>query len=140
PGFVEAMGALLGSVDVPSVLLAYAERGDLHLADALVEALGQGLVPSVGTDDGMLPADWRARRDTQWARWSAIRAERHRVASGLLAELRPQQTRDVLADRALVGRLERLGRAVPGGPFRTPVERIRRLEAELEDRVQAHVR
>ncbi|MFD5657304.1 hypothetical protein [Streptomyces hirsutus] len=140
PGFVEAMDALLGPVDVPSVLLAYAERGDLHLADALVEALGQGLVPSVGTDDGMLPADWRARRDTQWARWSAIRAERHRVASGLLAELRTQQNLDVLAERDLAGRLEQLEQAVPEGAFRTTVERIRRLEAELEDRVQAHVR
>ncbi|WP_307538925.1 hypothetical protein [Streptomyces sp. V3I8] len=140
PGFVEAMGASLGPVDVPSVLLAYIERGDLHLADALVEALGQGLVPSVGTEGDMLPADWRARRATQWARWSAIRAERHRVASGLLAELRTQQNLDVLAERDLVGRLEQLDQAVPEGAFRTTVKRIRRLEAELEDRVQAHVR
>ncbi|MEV5917916.1 hypothetical protein AB0N42_09515 [Streptomyces pseudogriseolus] len=140
PGFVEAVGALLRPVDVPSVLLTYAERGDLHLADALVEALGQGLIPSVGTDQGMLPADWRARRDTQWARWSAIRAERHRVASGLLAELRTQQNLDVVAERDLVGRLEQLEQTVPEGAFRATVERIRRLEADLEDRVQAHVR
>nr|WP_143668548.1 hypothetical protein [Streptomyces sp. Alain-F2R5] len=140
PGFVEAVGALLGPVDVPSVLLAYAERGDLHLADALVEALGQGLVPSVGADHGMLPADWRARRDTQWARWSTIRAERHRAASGLLAELRTQQNLDVPAERDLVGRLEQLERAVPEGAFRTTIERIRSLEAELEGLVQAHVR
>ncbi|MDP9683106.1 hypothetical protein [Streptomyces griseoviridis] len=140
PGFVEAVGALLGPVDVPSILLTYAERGDLHLADALVETLGQGLVPSVGTGQGMLPTDWRARRDTQWARWSAIRAERHRVASGLLAELRTQQNLDVVTERGLVGRLEQLEQTVPEGAFRTTVERIRRLEADLEDRVQAHVR
>ncbi|WP_164540781.1 hypothetical protein [Streptomyces abyssomicinicus] len=139
PGFVEAMGTLLGPVDVPSVLLTYAERGDLHLADALVEAIGQGLVPAVGPDDAVLPAEWRARRDTQWTRWSATRAERHRVASGLLAELRTQNL-DVPAERDLVGRLEQLERAVPEGAFRTTVERIRRLEAELEERVQAHVR
>ncbi|ARQ68820.1 hypothetical protein [Streptomyces marincola] len=139
PGFFLAVLSLLEPVDAAGVAGAYAERGDLHLADALVDALEQGLVPAAGAGPEALPSDWRARRDAQWARWSNVRAEIHRVAAGLLAELRTQSL-DLVSEQRLVSRLERLERPAPDGAFRSTVDAIRRLEEELRDRVHAYVR
>lgn len=139
PGFIRAVLSLLEPVDVAAVASAYTERGDLHLADALVEALEQGLVPAAAAGpEAMLP-DWRIRRDAQWARWANVRAETHRVAAGLLAELRAQSL-PPMTERELVGRLEQLERPTPDGAFRPTVEAIRRLEQELRERVQEYVR
>ncbi|MBO0913693.1 hypothetical protein [Streptomyces laculatispora] len=137
-GFTRVVLSLLKPVDVAAVAAAYAERGDLHLADALVEALEQGLVPAAAAGPEALPSDWRIRRDAQWARWTNVRAEAHRVAAGLLAELRAQSL-DLVTERELVGRLERLERPSPDGAYRSTVEAIRRLEEELRDQVQAYV-
>lgn len=139
PGFAQEVASLLEPVDVPTVVTTYAERGDLHLVDALVEALEQGLVPAAPAGAEALPSDWRARRDVQWARWSTIRSETHRNASSLLAELRTQQSLDELTERDLVGRLEQLEQPVPEGAFRGTVEEVRRLEGDLRDRVRAYV-
>ncbi|WP_275561064.1 hypothetical protein [Streptomyces sp. 5-6(2022)] len=139
PGFARAVLSLLEPVDVAAVAAAYAERGDLHLADALVEALEQGLVPAGTAGPQALPSDWQIRRDAQWARWANVRAETHRITAGLLAELRTQNL-DLVTERELVGRLEQLERPTPDGAFRPTVEAINRLEEELRDRVQAYVR
>ncbi|MEV7872663.1 hypothetical protein AB0P17_42670 [Streptomyces sp. NPDC088124] len=139
PGFPRAVLSLLQPVDVRDAATTYAERGDLHLADSLVEALEQGLVPAAAAGPEALPSDWRIRRDAQWARWANVRAESHRVAAGLLAELRAQSL-DVVTERELVGRLEQLEQPTADGAFRPTVEAIRRLEDELRDRVQAYVR
>ncbi|WP_412711955.1 hypothetical protein [Streptomyces nanhaiensis] len=139
PGFAQEVASLLEPVDIPAVVTAYAERGDLHLVDALVEALEQGLVPAAAAGTEALPSDWRTRRDAQWARWSNIRSETHRTASALLAELRTQQSLDELTERDLVGHLERLEQPVPEGAFRSTVEEIRRLQDDLRGRVQAYV-
>lgn len=137
-GFAQAVPSLLEPVDVAAVAETYAERGDLHLADALAEALEQGLVPAAATGSEALPADWRIRRDSQWARWANVRAETHRIAAGLLAELRTHSL-DLVTERQLVGRLQQLERPKPDGAFRPTVEAIGRLEEELRDRVQAYV-
>ncbi|MET8288376.1 ATP-binding protein [Streptomyces sp. NPDC005132] len=139
PGFAQAVASLLDPVDIPTVVTAYAERGDLHLADALVEALEQGLVPAAAAGPEELPSGWRTQRDAQWARWSNIRSETHRVAAGLLAELRTQQSLDELAERELVGRLEQLVQPFPEGAFRSTVAEIRQLEEDLLGRVDAYV-
>ncbi|UWM50912.1 hypothetical protein N0X72_18975 [Streptomyces carpaticus] len=138
PGFTQAVLSLLQPVDVVAVATTYAERGDLHLADFLVEALEQGLVPAAGTDPETLPSDWQIRRDAQWARWANVRAEAHRIAAGLLAELRTQNL-DLVTERELVGRLEQLERPTPDGAFRPTVEAISRLEELLRDRVRAYI-
>ncbi|CAL9472286.1 hypothetical protein SUDANB1_02852 [Streptomyces sp. enrichment culture] len=137
-GFSRAVLSLLEPVDVAAVAETYAERGDLHLADALAEALEQGLVPAAAPGSKALPSDWRIRRDAQWAHWANVRAETHRIAAGLLAELRTQSL-DPVTERELVGRLEQLERPTPDGAFRPTVEAIGRLEGELRDRVQAYV-
>lgn len=138
PGFTEALLSLLEPVDVAAVAATHAERGALHLADALAEALEQGLVPSAAPGTEALPSDWRLRRDAQWARWANVRAEAHRIAAGLLAELRTHSL-DLVTERDLVGRLEQLERPTPDGAFRPTVEAIGRLEEELRDRVRAYV-
>ncbi|UFQ17787.1 MULTISPECIES: hypothetical protein [Streptomyces] len=138
PGFARAVLSLLEPLDVAAVAATYAERGDLHLADALVEALEQGLVPAATAGPEALPSDWRIRRDAQWARWANVRAETHRIAAGLLAELRTHNL-DLVTERELVGRLEQLERPTPDGAFRPTVEAIGRLEEALRDRIQAYV-
>ncbi|WP_333742954.1 hypothetical protein [Streptomyces ardesiacus] len=137
-GFTQAVLSLLEPVDVAAVAETYAERGDLHLADALAEALEQGFVPAAAPGSEALPSDWRIRRDAQWAHWANVRAETHRIAAGLLAELRTQSL-DPVTERELVGKLEQLERPTPDGAFRPTVEAIGRLEEELRDRVQAYV-
>ncbi|MDH6123195.1 hypothetical protein [Kitasatospora sp. GP82] len=138
PGFAEAVALLLAPVNIRSVVTAYAERGDLHLADSLVEALEQGLVPAAPAGIRALPPDWRTLRDAEWARWSGLRREAHRMAAGRLAELRTQNLDD-LTERELVGRLEHLEQPTPDGAFRAAVEDIRRLEQELDERLQAYL-
>ncbi|HEY5833835.1 hypothetical protein [Streptomyces sp.] len=139
PGFAESLTALLEPVDIRGVLTRYADRGDLHLADALVEALEQGLVPAAPAGTWTLPSDWRVRRDAEWARWSSLRREAHRVAAGLLAELRTQQSLHELTERELAGVLERLEQPSPAGAFRATVEDLRKLEEELRRRVQEYM-
>ncbi|MFF9572652.1 hypothetical protein [Streptomyces sp. NPDC014685] len=139
PGFARAVLSLLKPVDVAALAVTYAERGDLHLADSLVEALEQGLVPAADAGPEALPSDWRVRRDAQWARWANIRAEAHRVATGLLAELRAQSL-NLVTERELVGRLEQLERPSPDGAYRYTVEAIRRLEEEVRDQIHTYVR
>ncbi|MFF2326750.1 MULTISPECIES: hypothetical protein [unclassified Streptomyces] len=139
PGFAQAVASLLEPVDIPTVLTAYAERGDLHLAGALVEALEQGLLPASAVGPEELPSGWRTERDAQWARWSNIRSETHRIAAGLLAELRTQQSLDDLAERQLVGRLAELEQPFPEGAFRSTIAAIRQLEEDLRGRVDAYV-
>ncbi|MGY5059232.1 hypothetical protein ACWDFR_35085 [Streptomyces sp. 900105755] len=139
PGFAQAVTSLLEPVDIPAVLTTYAERGDLHLADALVEALEQGLVPAAAAGPEELPSGWQTERDAQWARWSNIRSETHRIAVGLLAELRTQQSLDDLTERELVGHLEQLEKPFPEGAFRSTVAEIRQLEEVLRGRVDAYM-
>ncbi|MDT0269806.1 hypothetical protein RM844_26325 [Streptomyces sp. DSM 44915] len=139
PGFAQAVAALLEPVDIRAVVTTYAERGDLHLVDALAEALAHGLVPAApeGTDE--LPSDWRTLRDDEWSRWSRLRSARHRKASDLLAELRTQQSLGALTERELVARLARLEQPTPEGAFRSCVAEIDELQRELRVRIQSHI-
>lgn len=139
PGFAEAVASLLEPVEIPAVLTTYAERGDLHLADALVEALEQGLLPAAAAGTKEVPSGWRTERDAQWARWSNTRTKAHRIAAGLLAELRTQQSLDDLAERDLVGRLAELEQPFQEGAFRSTIAAVRRLEEDLRGRVDAYV-
>lgn len=111
-GFGKTMLTLLEPVDVRAVLRRYLERGDLHLADALVSSLEQDLVPAVPEGLEAVPRDWRQLRDPEWTRWSAVHRTAHATASALLAELRTQQL-DMQTERELVGRLEELRRPAP---------------------------
>lgn len=121
PGFAVAVAALLEPVDIRSVLTGYARRGDLHLADALAEALELGLVPAAREGAEALPAEWRSLRDAEGTRWSTRLREYHRVAAALLAELRTQDL-DEQTERALVGQLETLTEPVPEGAYRAAME------------------
>ncbi|WP_211467398.1 hypothetical protein [Actinocrinis puniceicyclus] len=139
PGFVEAVASLLEPVDIRSVVTRYAARGDLHLADRLVEALEQALVPAAHAGIRALSADWRASRDAEWARWSGLHRDAHRATAGLLAELRTQGLDDQ-TERELVGRLEHLEQPTPDGAFRDVVEEIHRFEIELNLRLESYVK
>ncbi|MFD0265771.1 hypothetical protein ACFVGY_04130, partial [Streptomyces sp. NPDC127106] len=137
-GFGEAVLALLEPVDVRTVLRRYFERGDLHLADALVSALEQDLVPALPEGLEAVPRDWRQLRDPEWTRWSAVHRKAHAAASALLAELRTQQL-DMQTERELVGRLEELRRPAPEGAFGRACAGITVLEGELRAKVQEYV-
>lgn len=107
------MLTLLEPVDVRAVLRNYLERGDLHLADALVSSLEQDLVPAVpeasrpflatggscATPSGRAGAPFTARRTPQQARsWpncapsssTCRRSENSSVASKSCAERAPE--------------------------------------------------
>ncbi|MCX4529154.1 hypothetical protein OG982_26260 [Streptomyces sp. NBC_01551] len=137
-GFGEAVLTLLEPVDVRTVLRRYFERGDLHLADALVSALEQDLVPALPEGLEAVPRDWRQLRDPEWTRWSAVHRKAHAAASALLAELRTQQL-DMQTERELVGRLEELRRPAPEGAFGRACAGITVLEGEMRAKVQEYV-
>lgn len=137
-GFGEAVVGLLEPVDARAVLRRYLERGDLHLADALVAALEQDLVPALPAGLDAVPSDWRQIRDPEWARWGAVHRSAHATASTLLAELRTQQL-DMQTERELVGRLEELRRPVPEGAFGRACASIAVLEGEMRAKVQEYV-
>ncbi|MEU9137925.1 hypothetical protein AB0D33_18520 [Streptomyces sp. NPDC048404] len=137
-GFGKAMLTLLEPVDVRAVLRNYLERGDLHLADALVSSLEQDLVPAVPEGLEAVPRDWRQLRDPEWTRWSAVHRTSHATASALLAELRTQQL-DIQTERELVGRLEELRRPAPEGAFGRACVGIGVLEGEMRAMVQQYV-
>ncbi|MER5397324.1 hypothetical protein [Streptomyces sp. NPDC002599] len=137
-GFGKAMLTLLEPVDVRAVLRNYLERGDLHLADALVSSLEQDLVPAVPEGLEAVPRDWRQLRDPEWTRWSAVHRKAHATASALLAELRTQQL-DMQTERELVGRLEELRRPAPEGAFGRACVGIGVLEGEMRAMVQQYV-
>ncbi|WP_284574249.1 ATP-binding protein [Streptomyces sp. 2P-4] len=138
-GFREAVLALLEPADARTVLARYCERGDLHLADALVAALEQDLVPAIPAGLDAVPGDWRQRRDAEWSRWSAAHRRAHGAAGTLLAELRTQQL-NLQVERELVGRLERLKAPTPEGAFGHAAAGIRILESEIRTQVDEYVR
>ncbi|WP_328665327.1 hypothetical protein [Streptomyces sp. NBC_00328] len=137
-GFGKAMLTLLEPVDVRAVLRRYLERGDLHLADALVSSLEQDLVPAVPEGLEAVPRDWRQLRDPEWTRWRAVHRTAHATASALLAELRIQQL-DMQTERELVGRLEELRRPAPEGAFGRACAGIGVLDGEMRAMVQRYV-
>ncbi|MEU8774917.1 hypothetical protein [Streptomyces sp. NPDC048606] len=137
-GFEEAVLTLLDPVDARAVLRHYFEQGDLHLADALVAALEQDLVPALPAGPDAVPRDWRQLRDPEWTRWSAVHRKAHAAASGLLAELRTQQL-DMQTEREVVGRLEELRRPAPEGAFGRACAGITALEGEMRAAVRAYV-
>ncbi|MEU0672242.1 hypothetical protein ABZ330_05025 [Streptomyces sp. NPDC006172] len=138
-GFAEAVIALLEPVDARAVLRRYLEQGDLHLADALVSALEQDLVPALPDGLDAVPRDWRQMRDPEWTRWSTVHRKAHTAASTLLAELRTQQL-DMQTERELVGRLEELRRPAPEGAFGRACAGIAVLETEIRAKVQEYVK
>ncbi|MFF7181055.1 hypothetical protein [Streptomyces sp. NPDC008121] len=137
-GFGETVLTLLETVDARAVLRRYFERGDLHLADALVAALEQDLVPSLPTGLDAVPRDWRQLRDPEWSRWSHVHRKAHAAAGALLAELRTQQL-DIQTERELVGRLEELGRPEPEGAFGRACAGIAALEGEMRAKIREYV-
>ncbi|MEU8543852.1 hypothetical protein AB0C52_28325 [Streptomyces sp. NPDC048717] len=137
-GFGEAVLTLLEPVDARAVLRKYVEQGDLHLADALVSALEQDLVPALPKGPDAVPRDWRQLRDPEWTRWSALHRKAHAGASALLSELRTQQL-DLHTERELAGRLEELSRPVPEGAFGRTCAGITVLEGEMRAKVREYV-
>lgn len=137
-GFGEAVLTLLEPVDARAVLRRYFDRGDLHLADALVSALELDRIPALPAGLDAVPRDWRQLRDPEWARWTAVHRKAHAEASTLLAELRSQQL-DMQTERELVGRLEGLRRPEPEGAFGRACTGITALEGEMRAKVREYV-
>ncbi|MGW3231667.1 hypothetical protein [Kitasatospora sp. NPDC001095] len=136
-GFDEAaLSPLLSRVDGDAALRAHCERGDLHLAEALAAALGEGAVPAVG--DAPVRTDHARTIEAARTSWSTrLRAE-HADASGLLAELRIQQAPDSAAERKFSAELAGLEQPQPDGAYRAAVEQIRALAGRLSEAVSAY--
>ncbi|MFE6869239.1 hypothetical protein ACFVFS_22100 [Kitasatospora sp. NPDC057692] len=133
----EALSPLLSRVDGDAALRAHSERGDLHLAEALASALGEGAVPAVGTG-AVRAADHARTIEAARTNWSTrLRAE-HADASGLLAELRIQQAPDPAAEREFSAELAGLDQPRPDGAYRAAVEQVRALTGRLREAVSAY--
>ncbi|MFB7620847.1 hypothetical protein [Kitasatospora sp. NPDC056181] len=137
-GFTAALAPLLDGIDPDAAVREHCEHGDVHLAEALAASLAQGAVPAAGGADGR-PADQARTIEAARAEWTARLRTEHTVASGLLAELRTQQTLDPATAREFSGELIRLEQPQPAGAYRAAVEQVLALAEQLRDAVREYV-
>ncbi|MEU0758829.1 hypothetical protein ABZ351_03975 [Streptomyces microflavus] len=132
------MAALLAPSDAESALSRYLENGDLHLARALIMAAERE--PAVfGT--GPEWADTAQQRLTQWHEdWRRKVGARHRVAAGLLAQMRTLNQLAPDREREFAGRLQEFADGEESGRYRFALDSLEALDAELTSLVQEATR
>ncbi|MCE7551493.1 hypothetical protein [Streptomyces thermodiastaticus] len=129
------MAALMAPPDVEHALRRYLDRGDLHLARGLVDAVrrdpaGHGVTDSKWADS--------AERRLQQARenWREKVRCRHTEAADVLAQMR---TLNLLApdqERQFTGRLQEFAHGEDAGRYRYAMARLDELSQELSQLVQ----
>ncbi|MFD8782792.1 hypothetical protein [Kitasatospora sp. NPDC059599] len=136
-GFADALLPLLARVDAEAALREHCEYGDIHLAEDLATALAQGAVPVVDGAAVRL-ADQARTIEAARTEWTARLRTEHATASGLLAELRTQQTLDPATAREFSGELLRLELPRPAGAYRATVSQIVALAGQLTEAVREY--
>ncbi|MFF6991918.1 hypothetical protein [Streptomyces sp. NPDC010273] len=133
------MAALMAPPDAEHALRSYLNRGDLHLARALVDAARQD-----PTAYGSPETEWveGAERRLQQAQenWRETVRRRHAEAAGLLAQMR---TLNLLApdqEREFTGRLQEFADGDQSGRHRHAVDRLEALRQELSQLVEKSTR
>lgn len=139
PRTARRMAALMAAPDIEHALRSYLNRGDLHLARALVDAARQD-----PTAYGSPETEWveGAERRVQQAQenWRETVRRRHAEAAGLLAQMR---TLNLLApdqEREFTGRLEEFAGGEQSGRYRHAVDQLEALRQELSQLVEKSTR
>ncbi|MFG2785619.1 hypothetical protein ACGFY7_48355 [Streptomyces prunicolor] len=139
PRTARRMAALMAPPDAEHALRSYLNRGDLHLARALVDAARQD--PAAY---GSPETEWveGAERRVQQAQenWRETVRRRHAEAAGLLAQMR---TLNLLApdqEREFTGRLQEFEGGEQSGRHRHAVDQLEALRQELSQLVEKSTR
>ncbi|MET9561108.1 ATP-binding protein [Streptomyces tauricus] len=128
------MAALLAPPAPEEALQRYLDRGDLHLARALVRRVERDL-----DDSGTVDIEWceqasRRRREAEKT-WRYKVADRHREAAGLLAQIRTLNLMPPDTEREFTGRLQQFADGDEGGRYRHAIENLAVLVGELAELV-----
>ncbi|MEU5342543.1 ATP-binding protein [Streptomyces sp. NPDC020766] len=128
------MAPLLAPPAPEEALQRYLERGDLHLARALVRRVERD-----PDDSGTVDAEWceqasRRRREAEKT-WRRKVADRHREAAGLLAQIRTLNLMPPDTEREFTGRLQQFADGDEGGRYRYAIASLAALVGELAELV-----
>jgi hypothetical protein len=129
------MAALLAPSAPEEALQRYLERGDLHLARALVR-----LVERDPDDSGTVDAEWceqasRRCREVEKT-WRRKVADRHREAAGLLAQIRTLNLMPPDTEREFTGWLQQFADGDEPGRYRYAIASLADLVRELAELVK----
>ncbi|MGW2708637.1 hypothetical protein ACWC4J_06545 [Streptomyces sp. NPDC001356] len=134
PRAAPALAGLLSPPSAEFVLEQYVARGDLHLARALVRAVGDG--PAA---DPAAQADWledAVRRCREAEKdWRRRIVEHHDLAASHLAQIRTLNLMPSDTERQFTGRLQEFADGDEAGRYRYALQALRDLVAELTEKV-----
>lgn len=139
PRTARRMAALMAPPDAEHALRSYLNRGDLHLARALVDAARQDPTAYVSPETEWVEGAERRVQQAQ-ENWRETVRKRHAEAAGLLAQMR---TLNLLApdqEREFTGRLQEFADGEQSGRHRHAVDQLEALRQELSQLVEKSTR
>ncbi|MEU7485893.1 ATP-binding protein [Streptomyces sp. NPDC042319] len=135
----ETLTAMLGLLQPPEVdtaLTAHLERGDVHLARRLLEAVEKGELYGTEPFEESALVQWRQKVDDSAAVWKEHLAVEIRHAETLFAHIRVQNLLSPELESQLSGRLMDLGRDDFGNQYGKRRAAAREVIAELRSLVE----
>jgi hypothetical protein len=129
PRTAPALAGLLCPASPETALSEYLDRGDLHLARALVRMAGESGVESAVQTDWLEEAVRRCREAEK--AWRRRIGEHHRLAASHLAQIRTLNLMPSDTEREFTGRLQEFADGDEAGRYRYALAALRDLVAEL---------
>ncbi|MFF3843623.1 hypothetical protein [Streptomyces sp. NPDC002328] len=133
PRTAPALAGLLAPASPQTALAEYLDRGDLHLARALVRTAGESGVEPDAQPDWLEDAVRRCREAEK--AWRREIGEHHRLAASHLAQIRTLNLMPSDTEREFTGRLQEFADGDEAGRYRYALDALRDLAAELTGRV-----
>ncbi|MET7379682.1 AAA family ATPase [Streptomyces sp. NPDC005526] len=134
PRTAHAMVELLDPLTPDAVLTTYLDRGDLHLARALVRFVEKAHADDGGASDEWLEEAGRRRREAEKV-WRGRTAERHREAATHLAQIRTLNLMPPDKEREFTGRLQQFADGDEAGRYQYALDTLGTFVSELTELV-----
>ncbi|MFI1954433.1 hypothetical protein ACH437_21725 [Streptomyces xinghaiensis] len=131
PEFGHRLWALTTPPQPEQCVAAYCERGELHLADDLVRALAEDVLPAVAPLPEATLSRMRQEVDDASARWGEQLRTKHREVGSLLAHVRALNLLDPAAEHEFTGRLQDLVPADLLGNHRAAWRELEEMKSRL---------
>lgn len=129
PRTAPALAGLLCPASPEAALSEYLDRGDLHLARALVRVVGESAAEAPAQTDWLEDAVRRCREAEK--AWRRKIGEHHRLAASHLAQIRTLNLMPSDTEREFTGRLQEFADGDEAGRYRYALAALRDLVAEL---------
>ncbi|MFF8385215.1 AAA family ATPase [Streptomyces kanasensis] len=139
PRTARRLAAVLAPSTPEDALTRYLDRGDLHLARALVRLVEEDADSRAQTEPDWCESAARRLREAEDA-WRRKVSDRHRQAEVLLAQMRTLNQLAPDQEREFTGRLQEFADGDGSGRYRHATARLHSLEEELAGLVDASTR